>query len=830
MLIMIKDSAIGAPALEEKGPSEKKPAAPMFNFSSEGLRNFTAADLIAILRMYRGKDEVDEVLSYDEAAERILATLSETDRRRVIFRQWPRAPNGKNITPDNTLPGKVTPNGIQLWGATIFDFYRVRRMPDVPGLSTITTGSKLMKWMKANDELQYAKDEIEWAESEDEPKVIEPWSPQEAIEVMEERIRRRIVGSSMPVPSDVKGKQASTGSPFDRFNYPEPWPLVPFSYPTESLSSLIPIERLPKKITVHDPWNLLAVNTRNRYGRAETRAADTTWTSKPDRTHIYNLKMSVEARLSAHSKEPQKPATPLPEGSFKVAGDEGQLEGYLLRPATTPGPIPPPIFVVHDPPPAPSNLDHSDEAHLYISPAHRVGAGNHSVVYEAEWELPRSTLFPPPRTNHVLCDICVRADVARILREVDGEHDERKEQQWKDLSANMRVVLDGRPDVTFNLVHASDFEKGKKGPQRQVTARGSREYRVEFEGRVRPIRTTIAWQDPKHPTCEHVKPPPVVPPTVKVRVMAKLSNNGDSHLVREARNYQRFEKHFFEHWSGFNVLPPMHDPVPVGALVPQFYGYYEPVPESEEQKREERRAEVRREKMKRAEKKREEKKREKERCEKEREEKERQNVKEDIGSKSEEEGVDMKEKDDEQKNETKDIVMKSDEEDDDMKSDREDVDMESGRKDVDMKSDEGDAKSDDEEDVTGISDEEEDSKVTEPVPRGYLSPILLLEGCGKEWTGEKLTVDQKNEATSLMYRFHDAGWSHGSVYTRNVLVQPGPLNLPPILRTMEKPSFRLIDFGRSYFCEDEKEKNKPWTSDRYREDSAMEDMFGTRMF
>ncbi|KAG6838722.1 hypothetical protein H0H93_006434, partial [Arthromyces matolae] len=27
---------------------------------------------------------------------------------------------------------------------------------------------------------------------------------------------------------------------------------------------------------------------------------------------------------------------------------------------------------------------------------------------------------------------------------------------------------------------------------------------------------------------------------------------------------------------GLNVLPPMHDPVPVGTLVPQFYGYYVP--------------------------------------------------------------------------------------------------------------------------------------------------------------------------------------------------------------------------------------------------------------
>ncbi|KAJ8588567.1 hypothetical protein M405DRAFT_713111, partial [Rhizopogon salebrosus TDB-379] len=34
--------------------------------------------------------------------------------------------------------------------------------------------------------------------------------------------------------------------------------------------------------------------------------------------------------------------------------------------------------------------------------------------------------------------------------------------------------------------------------------------------------------------------------------------------------------HFFEHWNGYNVVPSLHDPVPVGALCPQFYGYCVP--------------------------------------------------------------------------------------------------------------------------------------------------------------------------------------------------------------------------------------------------------------
>ena len=37
-----------------------------------------------------------------------------------------------------------------------------------------------------------------------------------------------------------------------------------------------------------------------------------------------------------------------------------------------------------------------------------------------------------------------------------------------------------------------------------------------------------------------------------------------------------FPSHFFEHWNGYNLVLPLHEPTPCGALVPQFYGYYVP--------------------------------------------------------------------------------------------------------------------------------------------------------------------------------------------------------------------------------------------------------------
>jgi hypothetical protein len=49
----------------------------------------------------------------------------------------------------------------------------------------------------------------------------------------------------------------------------------------------------------------------------------------------------------------------------------------------------------------------------------------------------------------------------------------------------------------------------------------------------------------------------------------------------------------------------------------------------------------------------------------------------------------------------------------------------------------------------------------------------------------------------MFVNLHEAGFLQGSVYPRNILVQPGPLTLRPSERSLESPSFRIIDFGRA---------------------------------
>jgi hypothetical protein len=45
-------------------------------------------------------------------------------------------------------------------------------------------------------------------------------------------------------------------------------------------------------------------------------------------------------------------------------------------------------------------------------------------------------------------------------------------------------------------------------------------------------------------------------------------------------------------------------------------------------------------------------------------------------------------------------------------------------------------------------------------------------------------------------RLHNARFIQGSIFERNILVQPGPLTLPRAERSLDNPSYRLIDFGR----------------------------------
>ncbi|EMD36822.1 hypothetical protein CERSUDRAFT_51449, partial [Gelatoporia subvermispora B] len=48
-------------------------------------------------------------------------------------------------------------------------------------------------------------------------------------------------------------------------------------------------------------------------------------------------------------------------------------------------------------------------------------------------------------------------------------------------------------------------------------------------------------------------------------------------LRQEGVMYSRFPRHIQQEYSGYQVIRPIHYPVPVSPVVPKFYGYYAPV-------------------------------------------------------------------------------------------------------------------------------------------------------------------------------------------------------------------------------------------------------------
>ncbi|EIW75231.1 hypothetical protein CONPUDRAFT_112503, partial [Coniophora puteana RWD-64-598 SS2] len=154
-----------------------------------------------------------------------------------------------------------------------------------------------------------------------------------------------------------------------------------------------------------------------------------------------------------------------------------------------------------------------------------------------------------------------------------------------------------------------------------------------------------------------------------VRVAAKMAIDKSSArtlLTNEAKMYHRFPSSLSESWMGYNLVPPMLEPVPASAVIPQFYGYYVPAWRG----------------------------------------------------------------------------------------------------------------------CTEIDDKAKES------------PILLMEDCGSPVSKRDLSEDETKEIFSMFLRLHLAEFIHLSAYQRNIVFQPGPLTIPPHLRSKGTPSFRVIDFGR----------------------------------
>ncbi|KAG7442756.1 uncharacterized protein BT62DRAFT_1010089 [Guyanagaster necrorhizus] len=222
--------------------------------------------------------------------------------------------------------------------------------------------------------------------------------------------------------------------------------------------------------------------------------------------------------------------------------------------------------------------------------------------------------------------------------------------------------------------------------------------------------------------------------SVAVKLSFSLSEDRDF-LENEGRIYDAFPDHLQESYCGYNLVASMDHPVPVGACVPRFFGYYVPVQEEEEAKH-------RRETLKS--------------IKKEVERRREREVKREAKKIGVDEAV-----------ESTDAYGKLAEEEED--------------------------------DYSGEDNDDNFSDYPPlPVEEIY-SPILLVEECGTPIEPEQFSEDERSECFSLVLRLHHAGFVQNSLYPRNILRQPGPLTVRPSERSLKTPSFRIIDFGRGEF-------------------------------
>ncbi|KAF7295348.1 hypothetical protein MIND_01074200 [Mycena indigotica] len=596
-------------------------------------------------------------------------TNFETKTTRMIFREWPRDPNGKTAFMKGEQLGKQTPNGL-VWGNTLYDFYYYRPMPDVPSYLVTTSGSRLADKMRQLGE-DYATHELEWADREKAPQqFVLPDQIALDITSRESHVSREPGGYSpkirsvrgpgselaeeVPIAGDSKPNAHVDISDIKPENYPGLWPLLPFSRGAAygvKLETLLPYSLLPKKLVVHDPWNLLQVRR-----SARTKTDETDWAKMTDIVHEYELKPITPAGMKKCKQQ---------EEQFKQLTDDHDILIYPLDNVATEElkglPFIPPVLVKV---PRYEHKSETPAAHLYLSPSHSAGTGHHSAVYHAEWELPRSLLVPDR-----LCRACIDDEVKEFMQNGDF---------FKLAQEAIAAVTEDSEDkfgyvFKHEAVPALVMDEG--GVPTSIIEPKTDRTHGSYHGPVVPMETKVTWQTPgRGENCQHIllatmafdsQRGTAAPPTAVVNVCAKLSLEGDDHLAREAKVYQALPAHLSEHWSGYNIVRPSREPVPVGAVVPQFYGYYVPAKKQER----------------------------------------------------------------------------------------------------------------------------------------YLSPIMLVEECGKQVDPNVLTADQKKEAWSLYYRFMDADWLHQSVYDRNILTQTGPMSVPQgwMREFGSECSFRLIDFGRSVY-------------------------------
>jgi hypothetical protein len=81
------------------------------------------------------------------------------------------------------------------------------------------------------------------------------------------------------------------------------------------------------------------------------------------------------------------------------------------------------------------------------------------------------------------------------------------------------------------------------------------------------------------------------------------------------------------------------------------------------------------------------------------------------------------------------------------------------------------------------------------------------------------------EMYSLYCLLHHAKVLQQSTYVRNMLMQPGPLTVPPHQRSIKTPSFRIIDFGRAVTFNDSNDPDMLYEKEKARRELRIDNRY-----
>jgi hypothetical protein len=224
------------------------------------------------------------------------------------------------------------------------------------------------------------------------------------------------------------------------------------------------------------------------------------------RTHIYTLSLS---HIAAHTKRGEADGKVVDQREV----DRKQiLDAFLKNPHSwTPrpsgleiwgshsdslyDPMKPAIYVVLPPRPP---LAAASESHLYLSPMHFAGEGNHSFVHHAEWELPRSCL-----AEEWICILCVTENPEAIVREQDGENGQTRDSKWDQLSGKVVLKVNHTPPITQVMMPT---EGSLEGTKEYVLREGEKSRELVYERPYRVVHPRVPYQNlARAPYCEHIR-------------------------------------------------------------------------------------------------------------------------------------------------------------------------------------------------------------------------------------------------------------------------------------------------------------------------------------